>query len=171
MEITIDIPSQGQLQAELWFVILVGLTTLAIIFLIIFLCKKFGKKKILSKPKLEDQEVKPEPVSVVEPIANLYDYKSVGHDNNLFYCLSNKDLFIRVIENSKDKDKAIFASSLAHQFDDESRKLLLTSIPQIIDVSILDSHELTIHKSPAVYLVDIKNEILTFLFNQLKSQY
>lgn len=95
-------------------------------------------------------------------------YKKARGEEKLFFCYSDKSLAIRIIENSKEKDKIIFATSLAHKFSGEVKKNLMLSVPQIIDVEVLDSHELRIYKSPAVYLKDIQEEILIFLFTYLK---
>ncbi len=121
--------------------------------------------KRLKKNNLPTSTTSAEPVA--QKTATSYDFGPMASDERLFILTSDKLFAIRVIQNSKDKDKIIFATSLAHKFSGEVKKKLLLAIPQIIDVEVLNSHELRIHKSPAVYLTDIQEDILLFLFKNL----
>lgn len=131
----------------------------AIIFLVIVVMKRLKKNNL------------PIPISPAEPVnettSNSCNFESITGDERLFIYTSDKRFSIRVIENAKDKDKIVFATSLSHKFSDKVKKDLLLAVPQIIDVEVLNSHELRIHKSPAVYLTDIQEDILLFLFKNL----
>lgn len=116
-------------------------------------------------------------LTISEPVilpAKLGDYVEHAGDR-LFFSAKSERLAIRTIEvfnrKSEDKDKIIFATSLAHRFTEKDKQHLLLLIPQLTDLDFSKSHELLISKSPAVYFFNLQADILRALFIHLDNTY
>jgi hypothetical protein len=118
--------------------------------------------------------IEPEPEKESPP-PGLGDYEEVRYDENLYQSLMNSKVQIREVRlfNSKKeiKDNLAFASSLPFNFTGEDKRALLKLIPELIDVSVANTHELILCKSAAANFSNFKKEILIHLFIYLNRKY
>ena len=136
--------------------------------ILVFFALRSKKKKVV-EPEISKTEKVP-------PGLGDYDFKHERGewDYNLYQSLINDKVLIRevrVFNPKEEKDKLIFASSLPFYFTSEDRKALKEVIPELIEVSVLNSHELMIVKSPAANFSNLKKDILTHLFTYLNRKY
>jgi len=132
----------------------------------LFALRTYKKKKVIepetekTPPDLKDYDFKREP----------------GEWNcNLYQSLVNDKILIREVRvfdsKKEEKDKLIFASSLPFNFRKEDRIAFKIVVSELTDVTIINSHELMVAKSPAADFSSLKKEILTHLFIYLNRKY
>lgn len=126
-----------------------------------------SKKKKMVEEEPEKESLPP----------GLGDYANDRWENNLYQSSMNPKIKIREVrcfkDRTEDKDKLIFASSLPFDFNSEDKRALIKLIPELIDASVLNSHELLLFKSPAANFNDyhLRESILSYLFSCLNSKY
>ncbi|MFZ2310592.1 MAG: hypothetical protein WAW11_03545 [Patescibacteria group bacterium] len=150
-------------------IIVITIILAIVIFSPFFIWIRKRKKEKIAEPEISKTEKVP-------PGLGDYDFKHERGewDYNLSQSLMNDQILIRevrVFNPKEEKDKLIFASSLPFYFTSEDRKALKEVIPELIEVSVLNSHELMIVKSPAANFFDFKKDILTHLFIFLNRRY
>lgn len=156
------------------FVIGCVVVVVALIVLVVVImrwrCSKYWKK--VEKEQTKEQEEK-----LLQPGLGDYNFKHEhgSWDYNLYQSLMNDKVLIREVRvfdpKKEDKDKLIFASSLPFDFTGEDKRALIKVIPELIDASVLNSHELMLAKSPASNFSEFKKAILTHLFIYLNRRY
>ena len=126
----------------------------------------------IRKHKKKVKEPEPEKES---PPPGLGDYKQDRWEENLYQSLMNPKIQIREIrvfnDRTEDKDKLVFASSLSFNFNATDKTILMALIPELTELSVRNSHELILSKSPAANFAHLKNDILTYLFTYLNRKY
>lgn len=134
-----------------------------IICVFVFFVLRSKKKKV----------TEPEPKKESLP-SGLGDYIEDRWDSTLYSSLQNEKIKIRTVKvfgKTEDKDKLIFASSLAFNFNADDKKAFSLIAPQIIEVGVINSHELLIVKSPAAHFFEFNDAILKHLFIYLNRKY
>jgi hypothetical protein len=144
--------------------IAIAITVLFVSILVFFALR--SKKKKIAEPEPEKESLPLGPG----------DYKQPDRfEDNLYQSLMNPKLQIREIrvfrDRTEDKDKLVFASSLSFNFNAEDKATLVALIPELTEVSVRNSHELILAKSPAASFADLNNGILTHLFTYLNRKY
>ncbi|MEI6835614.1 MAG: hypothetical protein WCK59_02160 [Candidatus Falkowbacteria bacterium] len=128
------------------------------------------RKKEAKEPEAKK---KPEPEEEFR-IRGLEEYFRNGSDPSIFINWQNEKIKIRTVKvfgKTEDKDKLIFASSLPFNFNGEDRRALREAIPELVEVSVLNSHQLLLLKSPATSFYQIDDLILKHLFIYLNRKY
>ncbi len=95
-------------------------------------------------------------------------------DANLFISKKNDKLKIRYSDRKFiSKDEAEFSTIFPHNISqyDTSTEGMKVFVPEVSLIEVRNSHTLIVHKSPASNWSDIKDRILSFLFNQLNNMY
>lgn len=101
-------------------------------------------------------------------------YYEAGLDGPLYVNTRNNKIKIRTVKffgKNGDKDNLIFSSSLAFNFNSDDIAALRLVAPQVIEVGVMNSHELLITKSPAAHFLEFQDDILKHLFIHLNRKY
>lgn len=144
--------------------IYLGLAGILLVGIAIYLMV-WKKKKKIEEPEPEKESLPP----------GLGDYKQDRWEENLYQSLMNHKIQIREVrvfkDRTEDKDKLVFASSLSFNFNADDKATLAALIPELTEVSVRNSHELILSKSPAASFAYLKKDILTHLFTYLNRKY
>lgn len=144
-------------------IIVITIILAIVIFSPFFVWIRKRKKKKIAEPEKES------------PPPGLGDYKQGRDEDNLYQSLMNPKIQIREVrvfrDRTEDKDKLVFASSLSFNFNANDKAALVALIPELTEVSVRNSHELILAKSPAASFYDLKNDIRAHLFTYLNRKY
>lgn len=130
----------------------------------------FYRLRQQKKIAIAEAKLKPEGASVKEKKTfNLNDYESDRFDEHLFTSPVDPRLTIREVTH-KNHDLVTYATSWPHLFDNQQLVEIQKMILEIIKISV-DTHEITITKSPAASFFNFRDRLIGIMFVQLHRQY